>query len=164
MGITKVPFGYIHPNKKIIADAIPPESKTPQLKRKPITDPIPPISDEVVLVRLGAHIPSPGVSAEFDAMIKDSVSQSQAMLAILTRGLTLFEDQYASKSFKEGEQNYAHETDYIETNRTIRKSTLEWVRQHFDPHGILSARALGGKLGTVILAQYFVKDNGSDDL
>ena len=164
MGITKVPFGYIHPNKKNVEDAILPESKTPQPKRKPITDTIPSISEEIVLVRLGAHIPSSGVSAEFDAMIKDGVNQSQAMLAILTRGLTFFENQYASKSFIVGEQNYAHETDYIETNRTIRRYTLEWVRQHYDPHGILSARALGAKLGAVIVAQYFVRDNGSDNL
>jgi len=137
MGITKVPFGYIHPNKKNVADATLPESKAPTLKIKPTTDTIPSRSDEMVTVRLGAHIPSPGVSAEFDAMIKDGISQSQAMLAILTRSLILFEDQCASKDFIGGEQNYVHETDYVETNRTIRMSTFKWVQQHYDPHGIL---------------------------
>jgi len=51
----------------------------------------------------------------------------------------------------------AYDTDYVETIRSIERSTYDRFKQQHDPHEIMSARALGKKLGTAILANYFAR-------
>lgn len=153
MGIKRLPFAYVHPNKNpanqdLLSDPVSPATKPIIRKTK-----VMPRNEtaERVYVRLVVHFPKPGISAEYDAMLKDKISSKRATLALLKRGMDRFEEQNLEST------SYSCETDYVETIRSIERSTYDLFKQQHDPHEIMSARALGKKLGTIILANYFAR-------
>ena len=155
MGIKKLPFAYVHPNKNsanqdlsVDPISVPPRTK-PIIKKTKVKPHVE--TAERVSVRLVVHFPKPSVSAEYDAMVKDKISSKHATLALLKRGMDRLEGQ------KLESMSYSCETDYVETIRSIERSIYERFKQQHDPHEIMSARALGKKLGTAILANYFAR-------
>ncbi|MFK5980838.1 MAG: hypothetical protein QM488_18340 [Rhizobiaceae bacterium] len=160
MPIKKVPFDYVHPKKKLSDDS---SEKSPVPTRsehvQQVTISILPARvvqpDETISVRLLASFPSPGVSAEFDEMIGDNISPKIATLALLKKGSSLLETEGGIKAISGEDVHYLNEGDYAETVRSIRRSTYDWAKSQYDPHDILSARALGAKLGNAILGYYF---------
>jgi len=162
MGITKVPFEYIHPKRKKEAGdagALSKEDSSKKLSNKSDARAAPANADETVSVRLIAYFPCPGVSDDFDAMIEGGVSHKLATLAFLKRSTAFFEAQISTNDLIIEAPSYPCETEYVETIRMIRRSTFEWAKKQYDPHTILSARALGTRLGTAILAHYFASKN-----
>ena len=155
MGIKKLPFAYVHPNKNpanqdLLSDPISVSPATISVIRKTKVTPRFETAERVS-VRLVVHFPKLGVSAEYDAMLKDKISSKRATLALLKRGLDQFEEQNLKST------SYSCETNYVETIRSIERSTYDLFKQKHDPHEIMSARALGKKLGTAILANYFAR-------
>lgn len=160
MPIKKVPFDYVHPRKKQVEPIskkppVPDQAVHVQIKTTSIPRTLAVMPDETVSVRLLASFPKPSVSAEFDEMIGDNISHKVATLALLKKGLSMLEADSSSISLLAEDANYPIENDYVETIRSIKRSTYEWAKNHYDPHDILSARALGAKLGTSILGFYF---------
>jgi len=160
MPIKKVPFDYVHPRKKQIESnsekpSVPDQAVRVQLKTTSTPPTLTVLPDETVSVRLLASIPKSGVSAEFDEMVGDNISHKTATLALLKKGLSMLEADGNKNSLLVVDAKYPIENDYVETIRAIRRSTYEWVKNQYDPHDILSARALGAKLGTAILGFYF---------
>ncbi len=163
MVIKKVPFGYVHPRKKQSENSseklpIPDRAERMQLKTASILPTFAALPDETVSVRLLASFPKSGVSAEFDEMIRDNISHKVATLALLKRGLSMLGAEGGTNSILAKNANYPIEDDYAETIRSIRRSTYDWAKSQYDPHDILSARALGAKLGTAILGFYFASN------
>lgn len=160
MPIKKVPFDYVHPRKKQVETnseklPVPDQAARVQIKTTSIPHTLAVLADETVSVRLLASFPKSGVSAEFDEMIGDNISHKIATLALLKKGLSMLEADSSSISLLAEDANYPIEIDYAETIRSIKRSTYEWAKNQYDPHDILSARALGAKLGTAILGFYF---------
>jgi len=160
MGIKKLPFAYVHPNKNptnqdLLSDPVSVSPETKPIIRKtkvmPRNEPT-----ERVSVRLVVYFPKPGVSDEYDAMIKDKIGSKRATLALLKRGMALFEEQNIVST------SYSCEMDYVETIRSIERSTYGRFKQQHDPHEIMSALELGKKLGTVILANYFARKTSEE--
>ena len=153
MGIKKLPFAYVHPNKDPANQDVLPDQVSVSPTTKPIIQKtkVMPRNEttERVSVRLVVHFPKPGVSAGYDAMLKDKISGKRATLALLKRGMDRFEEQNLEST------SYSCETDYAETIRSIERSIYDRFKQKHDPHEIMSARALGKELGTAILANYF---------
>lgn len=159
MAIKKVPFSYVHPRKKQAEDSpekLPVSDQTESMQQKTISilPALATLSGETVSVRLLASFPKPGVSAEFDEMIGDNISHKVATLALLKRGLSLLEGKNNAHELLAVAENYRADNDYVETIRSIQQSTYDWAKKQFDPHDILSARALGAKLGNAILSHY----------
>ena len=161
MPIKKVPFDYVHPRKKQVEGSSgklpqPAQVECMQPKTKSILPTFAVLPIETVSVRLLAPFPKQGVSAEYDAMINDKISRKLATLALLKRGMELFEKQNMERT------SYSCETDYVETIRSIERSTYDQFKRNHDPHEIMSARALGKKLGSAILANYFARMKSAD--
>lgn len=160
MPIKKVPFDYVHPKKKQSEDSSEKSSVPVRSERglPKTTSTLPALvakPDETVSVRLLASFPKPGVSADFDEMVGDNISHKVATLALLKKGLSMLDAEGNTNSLLAENANYPIEGDYAETVRSIRRSTYDWAKSQYDPHGILSARAIGAKLGNAILGYYF---------
>lgn len=160
MGIKKLPFAYVHPNKDpanqdLLSDLVSVSSTTKPIIRKTKVMPRNETAERVY-ARLVVYFPKPGVSAEYDAMLKDKISSKRATLALLKRGMDRFEEQNLEST------SYPCETDYVETIRSIERSTYDLFKQQHDPHEIMSARALGKKMGTAILSNYFTHMKSED--
>lgn len=160
MEIKKVPFKYVHPNRKAVTNG----SSSEPVQKSPAKNPRPqkngllaqPSTSEKVSVRLVVNFPKSGVSAEYDAMIRDEISRKHATLALLKRGVELFDTQNSERP------PYAFEADYVETIRSIKRTTYDQFKQKHDPHEILSARALGKLLGAAVMANYFVHSKSEE--
>ena len=161
MPIKKVPFDYVHPRKKQAEGSSgklprPDRVERMQPKTKSILPTLAALPIETVSVRLLASFPKQGVSAEYDAMINDKIGRKLATLALLKRGMELFEEQNMERT------SYSCEIDYVETIRSIERSTYDQFKRNHDPHEIMSARALGKILGTAILANYFARKKSEE--
>lgn len=167
MGINRPP-GYTHPKRgdqKPVAEPATtaairrfasPVKKKPQ-GRKPDKASL----CEKVVFRVGAYVPVKGEIELFDAMKQDGVSDKDCILALLRKGRTELTTLTSMSRKSIGRLTYEHGGVAFETNRSIPADQADLLRSVIDPHGVLTPRAFGLKIGAALLVLAArEKDNG----
>ncbi len=151
MGIKKPDVAYEHPNKARNTDksnssknSIPPAILATEIGAAK--------SPETMHVRIIAHYPIAGAYEVFDRMCSANIDPKNAMLALLKKGIPVFEERCANNEIDKIDILSQLKPEFIETTRALSKSTFETAKNHFDPFDVLSLRALGVKIGDAIFA------------
>lgn len=170
MGIKKVPFAYEHPNKRNPGTsgaetrntASQATKERPNKKRgKAQTEPKPSPKlaatknalPSAILLRLVVKPPKSGLFPLYDEMIASGLSPKEAILGLLKRGFSQFEIDISSNEIVASNNKYEAHGGAIETTRTVDEAFLNSCRDIFDKFGLLSDRALGGKIGEAIFSR-----------
>lgn len=166
MGIKKVPFDYEHPSKRktdsknetpvITAPKVSPKNKkgmgTKQMASSSRLETSKPQSG-MVLLRLVVKPPKQGNFRLYDDMIDSGISPKQAILGLLKRGFSEFENDLQSNKVSATKLEYETEGSAIETTRSVDEAFNSSCREIFDKFDLLSNRALGGKIGEAIFSR-----------
>ena len=151
MGIKKPDVAYEHPNKARNTDKSN-SSKNSNPPAIPVKEIGAGKSPETMHVRIIAHYPIAGACEFFDQMCAANIDPKTVMLALLKKGIPVFEERCLKNEIDEIEIQNQLKSDFIETTRVLSRRTFETAKKHFDPFDVLSLRALGAKIGDAIFA------------
>lgn len=109
------------------------------------------------MLSLSIPFPVPGVSASFDA-IAGHHDGNTAMKTLLKRAMPPFEELLRNGRLAGTPEDYPMGADATDTTRMMDEELVQAARQHFDPFGVLSMRALARKIACAALATLFAEE------
>lgn len=110
-----------------------------------------------IMLSLSVPFPAPGVSASFDAMASHHDGNT-ALKTLLKRAMPEYEDLLRANKITNVPDEYETSGDTTDTTRMMDIDLVNTARQHFDPFGVLSMRALAKKIACSALAAFFAKE------
>lgn len=115
------------------------------------------------IIPVSAPIPSPGVSATFDALAQTR-SPAEAIQALLRKALNAYEPMLIDGSFAKAPTTYPTDEPDVRKGevwirRKLSQPALDAARAHFDPYEVDPARPFGRKVAVAALAAYFDNEN-----
>lgn len=113
---------------------------------------------ETVTIRLLARAPQIGQTQIYDEMLKEGLSDREAIFGMMSKGLALLDNGKGRLDEAEGLEMTS---TVIETRRTIDAELFASLKSRFDKFDILSERALGLKVGEALIS--LVGKDGSDE-
>lgn len=158
MGIKRPP-GYIHPKKRNqssrsqpLANELVATPRAPKKKEeaKPATRSSP--DHNKVLLRLAAFPPASGEVRLFDEMIASGLTDKEAILGLFRRGTRKLSVIAEMQTPQNKGLIYERRGEATETNRSISEELFQQLRSNIDPFEAMTSRALGLKIGELIIA------------
>lgn len=110
-----------------------------------------------VMLSLSVPFPAQGVSASFDA-IASHHDGNTAMKTLLKRAMPAYEERIRSGRMADVPEDYPVGEEVTDTTRMMDSELVNVARQHFDPFGVLSMRALARKIACSALAALFAEE------
>ncbi len=117
-------------------------------------------SGRKIMLSLSVPFPAPGVSETFDA-IASHHDGNTAMKTLIKRAMPAYEERLRTGRMSGVPEDYPAGDDATDTTRMMDAELINAARQHFDPFGVLSMRALARKIACSALAALFAEERKS---
>ncbi len=160
MGIKQPTGAYVHPGKRKRAPDVPkgpsviPAAKgriPVKKKREAVARPVARCRRKSRMVRLVVYPPAPGQIPLFDRMIAAGYSSRQALLGLLKKGFSQFENDLLNDKVTAPADQLNTEGKPVDTTRNVEAEFIQKAKDIFDPFDMLSNRALGHRIGETII-------------